>query len=231
MAVNVDKFLVVHLIYPLCALTILSMFILGFDIDAFIADYWYGVQGGTWAWKDRWLAEEFFHKGGRNTSLIFALATLMLLLISCFQTRWIQHRKPLLYLFLATAGGSLFVSLLKSSLAVSCPWEFKMYGGNLVYHTVLEQLTLRDGKGCFPAGHASSGYAWISLYFFGFLYKSTFRWAGLSISLIAGIVLGVAQQIRGAHFISHDVWTLAVCWFFSLFLFLVMFNKRQLINS
>jgi membrane-associated PAP2 superfamily phosphatase len=91
----------------------------------------------------------------------------------------------------------------------------------------VEQLLIRNGAGCFPAGHASAGYAWISSYFFGLYYQSRWRWVGLGASMIAGAVFGFVQQIRGAHFISHDIWTLAICWFFSLALFLFFFKEKS----
>ena len=31
--------------------------------------------------------------------------------------------------------------------------------------------------------------------------------------LLLGLVFGIGQQLRGAHFVSHDVWTLGLCWF------------------
>ena len=36
--------------------------------------------------------------------------------------------------------------------------------------------------------------------------------------LVIGISFGLAQQLRGAHFLSHDVWSAAICWFGALFL-------------
>lgn len=51
------------------------------------------------------------------------------------------------------------------------------------------------------------------------------RWLGLMIGLVAGLIFGISQQLRGAHFLSHDLWSLTICWlvalgFFYLFLFL-----------
>lgn len=219
------KFLVIHFIYPLTALIVLSVFIHIFDIDKILADYLYGLQGNIWVLKDNWLTEQVLHKGGRAASLLIALVVIGLVAASYCLNDWKQHRKPLTYLILAVAGGSLLVSLFKSLLAVSCPWEFQRYGGNLDYVTVLEQLGLRNGEGCFPAGHASAGYAWVALYFFWLNHSTTLRWSGLAFPLVAGIAFGFAQQLRGAHFISHDLWTLAVCWFYSLALYLIMFRK------
>lgn len=197
------------------------------DIDRLLADYFYALQGNTWAWKTSWWAEEFFHKGGRTASLLVAIVGVGLLITANYRNAWVQHRKPLCYLMLATAGSSVLVSVLKSSLAVSCPWEFTRYGGSLSYNNVIEQIVLHNGTGCFPAGHASAGYAWIALYFFGLSYQSVWRWPGLIVALAAGVVFGFAQQIRGAHFISHDFWTLAVCWLFSVLLYVLMFKKES----
>lgn len=225
MNVDVNKLLLSHFLLPFLLLVALSTAITAGDVDRIIADYFYAIQGNDWAWKDSWMVEVFFHKGGRAFSLFLALISLAFLIASYFHRSLAAHKKPLLYLFLATAGSSLLISFFKSALAVSCPWEFDRYGGSLAYSTVIDQLFLRNGEGCFPAGHASAGYAWISCYFFGLHYQSRWRLAGLAIPLIAGIVLGLVQQIRGAHFISHDVWTLAICWFYSFALFLLFFKS------
>jgi membrane-associated PAP2 superfamily phosphatase len=225
MPTNIRKFLTAHFLLPVIVLITISIFITVSDVDRIVADYFYAIQGNQWAWKDSFIAEQFFHKGGRNLSLIFALASLALLISSCFQNSLGAHTKPLLYLFLATTGGSLLISILKASFSVPCPWEFYRYGGTLDYHNLIEQLFLRNGSGCFPAGQASAGYAWVSCYFLGLHYQSKWRWAGLIIPILAGIILGFAQQIRGAHFISHDLWTLAICWIFSLSLFLSLFKS------
>ena len=34
----------------------------------------------------------------------------------------------------------------------------------------------------------------------------------LGASLLAGFILGGAQQVRGAHFMSHTLWTGWLCW-------------------
>ncbi|HCS65551.1 MAG TPA: PAP2 family protein [Cellvibrio sp.] len=223
--VSPSKFVRTHLFIPLFALFVVSAVMAIGSVDRSLADYFYSLQGNSWAWKDSWIAEEFFHKGGRTISIFLALMLFAFLALSHFHSSLSPHKKSLVYFFMATAGGSFLVSVLKSALAVSCPWEFERYGGDLFYSGVIEQLFLRNGEGCFPAGHASAGYAWVSAYFFGLYYQSKWRWLGLAIPLIAGMVLGLVQQIRGAHFISHDVWSVAVCWFFSFGLFYLFFKS------
>ncbi|MEN0036560.1 MAG: phosphatase PAP2 family protein [Cellvibrio sp.] len=224
MVANIDRWLITHLLFPLLALCLASICITVGDVDRGLADYFYGIQGNSWAWKDHWITETFFHRGGRNISLFLLLLLLVFLVASHFISTLQSLKKPLFYLFLATAGSSLLISCLKALLAVSCPWEFYRYGGDLPYLGVVDQLFQRNGSGCFPAGQASAGYAWISCYFFGVYCCSKWRWLGLVLPLIAGSVLGLAQQIRGAHFISHDLWSAAICWFFSLTLFFCFFG-------
>jgi membrane-associated PAP2 superfamily phosphatase len=79
---------------------------------------------------------------------------------------------------------------------------------------------------CFPSGHSGLGFTFVSLYFFFLLVKPERKYYGLSVGLIVGLIFGLAQEIRGAHFFSHDVFSLAICWFSSVLMFLVFFRKR-----
>ena len=40
------------------------------------------------------------------------------------------------------------------------------------------------------------------------------RW--LVLALVLGLILGIAQQLRGAHYMSHTLWTAWICWTFGL---------------
>ena len=64
----------------------------------------------------------------------------------------------------------------------------------------------------FPPGHASAGYTWIASYFFFAAIRPQWRWAGLALGLGLGLTFGITQQFRGAHFLSHDLWTVMICW-------------------
>ena len=41
-------------------------------------------------------------------------------------------------------------------------------------------------------------------------------WICFATALLAGITVGLAQQIRGAHYLSHTLWTAWLCWFVTL---------------
>ncbi len=119
-----------------------------------------------------------------------------------------------LQLALTTLLALAAVSTLKSFSTSSCPWDMAAFGRSATH--VSHWLWARGGDGgsgrCFPAGHASAGFAFIGG-FFAFRRVApgvARRW--LLASVAAGLALGLVQQARGAHFMSHTLWSGAVCW-------------------
>ena len=118
-----------------------------------------------------------------------------------------------LQLALTTLLALLVVSSIKLHSHTSCPWDLQQFGGVATYVSHWAWGTADGGTGgCFPAGHASAGFAFFGG-FFAFrqvLPKTAWRWfAG---AVLAGCILGLAQQIRGAHYMSHTLWTAWFCW-------------------
>jgi len=105
------------------------------------------------------------------------------------------------------------VSSLKSLSATSCPWDLAEFGGVARYasHWALGMVDGGGGR-CFPAGHASAGFAFVGGYFALRRRQPRAARLWLAASLAAGLVLGGAQQVRGAHFMSHTLWTGWLCW-------------------
>ena len=109
--------------------------------------------------------------------------------------------------------GLALVVAIKRISSTSCPWDLAEFGG-LARYVSHWRFGLVDGGGahCFPAGHASAGFAFVGGYFV--LRDRAPRAARiwLAAALAAGLVLGVSQQMRGAHFMSHTLWTAWLCW-------------------
>jgi membrane-associated PAP2 superfamily phosphatase len=86
-------------------------------------------------------------------------------------------------------------------------------GGSHPYLRLFEPVPPGWSRGaCFPAGHALSAFAFIGGYFAwcGVDRRIARRW--LLAVLAAGGWIGLTQQLRGAHFLSHTLWTLWICW-------------------
>ena len=109
--------------------------------------------------------------------------------------------------------GLAIVSIIKNLSNTSCPWDLAEFGG-VARHVSHWALGVIDGGGgrCFPAGHASAGFCFLGGYF-ALRRKAPVaaRW-WLAGATAAGFILGGAQQMRGAHFMSHTLWTGWLCW-------------------
>lgn len=214
------QFLTCHLWLPLLATLALSAWLMAGDGDRWLADWLYRAEGGQWLLKQHWFTAGLVHRGGKYASLAAALGLLLFGLLTQRSPRWRHWSRPALYLVLAVAVSTTTVALLKAVTAMDCPWDLLDYGGRRAFVGLFQSRHGVAASGCFPAGHASAGYAWVALYFAARATGPRWRLHGLAIGLAAGLLFGVSQQLRGAHFLSHDLWALAICWTVSLALYL-----------
>lgn len=221
------RYWLIHAALPSAALGLLMGWLVAGGGDLVVADAVYSIQGHRWEFKTTWLAEQAIHIGGRNVSLLAWIAVASTWLATFRLPRWRTWRRPLGYLALATLAGVIVVSSIKHVSILDCPWDLLRYGGTREFFGWFD-LRPADfrGGGCYPAGHASSGYAWLALYFFFSETKPRLKSWGLATGVSAGALFGVAQQFRGAHFLSHDVTTLALCWFLALGLHTLLFYRK-----
>jgi len=221
-----NSFLAQHLLLPISGLVILTILLMGAGGDQWLADQLYRWQGGQWLLRDNLWTQQLLHQGGKNVSVLCAVLLLLTWLWACFQPQWQPWRRPLLYVFLVLGLSTGLVSLLKFLTDMDCPWHLQRYGGE---HAWIGFFTVRPEEygsvACFPSGHASAGYGWIGLYFFARHSAPKWRWWALGAVLGIGIVFGVAQQLRGAHFLSHDLWTLGISWSVAVVLYRSMFSQ------
>lgn len=213
-AVRVDRrFFVLHAWVPLAVFVLLVLVSMVANGDRWLADRIYAWEGHRWLLRDAFLTDTLAHEAGRDASTLAWLGVLTAWIVASLRERWAHLRRPLAYLCVTTALAACLVAWFKSWSNMDCPWDLVRYGGGRPYVGLFGMRPVGLSRGvCFPAGHASSGYAWLSLYFFLWNVKPRLRWVGLGLALALGLVFGVAQQLRGAHFLSHDVWTAAICW-------------------
>lgn len=118
---------------------------------------------------------------------------------------------------LQLAGGTLLALALISGMKLmsltSCPWDMREFGGAAVNVSHWLWGTADGGGGrCFPAGHASVGFAFVGGFFVFRQVSPRVARVWLAAALLAGLVLALAQQVRGAHYMSHTLWTAWLCW-------------------
>jgi membrane-associated PAP2 superfamily phosphatase len=179
-------------------------------LDVVLAS-WTGTPMG-FPWRENWFLAKVMHEGARSLSWVLVIA----LFLSIRWPAWILRRLSAgerAQLAGTALASVLVVSLLKSGSSTSCPWDLQAFGG-AAHHVSHWAWGVRDGGGghCFPAGHASAGFAYLGGYFaFRRSSPGTAR-AWLACALAAGLALGLSQQLRGAHYLSHTLWTGWICW-------------------
>lgn len=202
-----------HLQWPLLLLTGLFAIANLWQVDLWLADRLYAWEGHAWTLRHGWTTQHLIHLAGRHLSTAVWLSVFAAWLVARGRPGWGQWRRPLLYLLTTTALSTLLVIALKHWSNVDCPWDLTRYGGVRPYIGLFELRPPGLERGlCFPAGHASGGYAWLASYFCLAEVRPRWRWTGLAVALGSGLLFGIAQQLRGAHFLSHDLATLAICW-------------------
>ena len=226
---NTSRFWLLHGLVPLALFLLTALLFEISDLDLIISDHYYDFTMGRWFLKDAWWTEELIHKGGRKLILLIAVAALSVWVLSFWFRRLCRWRRAVLYLFLAIGIGTGLVAFGKATINRHCPWSYDRYGGSVPYVGLFEQNPPGCGRGnCFPAGHASGGFALMSSYFIFYGRNRRLAIGGLLVGLALGTLFGFAQVARGAHFFSHSIWTAAVCWFSGLALYTVVFRRRVL---
>lgn len=71
----------------------------------------------------------------------------------------------------------------------------------------------------------------MALYFLAPERSRTLARIGLAIGLLLGVIFGIAQQSRGAHFVSHDLWSAFFGWMIPLTLYTFAFDGHLYAHS
>lgn len=198
---------------PALLATVAAIVAAASGLDLRLADALYAGQGGHWSLRAAFATERLLHVAGRNASAALWIAVVIALAATWRRPAWRHTRRPLACLALSVLLATALVAWIKSWSGLDCPWDLARYGGERPYVGFFSARSVGQAHGgCFPAGHASGGYAWMASYFFFVAVHPAWRRRGLVAGMALGLMFGVSQQLRGAHFLSHDLWAAALCW-------------------
>ena len=155
------------------------------------------------------------YKGPKALIIIFAVYLIVIAALPRFSPSWLNRRRAL-YLLACMALVPIISTQLRAISYMATPLELKIYGG--VHEHLLLFQAKPAGYPChaFPAGHASGGFALISLYWAWA--DRSYRRTGLVIGLVFGFWMGLYQIARGEHFLSHTLATALIAWLVSALL-------------
>ncbi len=189
-------------------------------LDVPMARLSFNAASQSFEWRNHWLLTTVLHSIFRNVIIFGALYVLT---VSVLPQVW-RKKMPLLgglpraanaMFFVMLMTPAALVSALKSQSVPFCPWDEAGLGGFApAYHwwqPLFENMTGKFGR-CWPAGHASAGFSLLAVYFFARHFAPKLAVKALVFALSMGLVMGLAQQVRGAHFMSHTLWTAWLAW-------------------
>lgn len=224
------RFLFWHAGFPLALFAGLVALFETTDLDLYLSDLFFDFDGRVFFWKDAWWAKDLIHTGGRLAMVGLGVCCAALFLASFWKRvfpKLANSRRVLAFLILCLISGPATVSVLKMLVNRPYPEHIKRYGGKIPYTRLFEgsPAASKHYKG-FPAAHSAAGYGLLGLYFVFREKRPALAPWGLALGLAVGTLFAFGQQVRGMHYASHNVWSLAICWFEALALYRLLFRGQ-----
>jgi membrane-associated PAP2 superfamily phosphatase len=196
-----------------CAAALLALFAEG-RLDLAIQYWFFDDARKIFPLVNHWLLKTVLHDAARTASAVAAVGLLALALASYVLRQPAPlhaHRRELLFAAVTALASAGVVAVLKHSSTHACPSDLALFGGTAAYHPLLG-APATVVRGCSPAAHPLTGYAWLGV---GFALYPTARRAAMlwwRWTITLGTLFGLVQVIRGAHFLSHVLWSVWVVW-------------------
>jgi len=182
------------------------------NIDFLLSQLFYTPESGFFARRSVWF-EDILHDRAKQAVIVLAFATLGGFLLSLVFSRLRPWRRQLGYVVVALALSTAIVSPLKTLTAVHCPWDLAEFGGEEIYTSLLDKRAPTEKPGrCWPGGHASAGFSLLALYFALRDRHPRAARSALIFALALGSLFSFGRIVQGAHFLSHNLWTLLFDW-------------------
>ena len=166
-----------------------------------------------------------FYDAPKKLLVLYAILILLALVLSFvikplrrFRTR--NNLFILLCLLLVPA----VVGLGKKETHVHCPYQLQEFGGDVPYVTLFEANKYESPGRCFPAGHASGGFALLLFVLIAATRRQ--QMAALAGAMALGWAMGGYQMVNGRHFLSHTLTTILLAWIVILLVHLALFGRR-----
>lgn len=215
------------MIASLITLILVFVFFEYTNTDLIIEDHFYDFAKNAWRFQDPGaIYYKIFYQGIKIPIYLIGLFSVIGFFYSKKKNIWVDKRKGFAVIALSIIVLPAFVAFVgKNVTNVHCPDDITRYKGGIPYVKVLEHYPKNpnspDGKyprgHCFPAGHASGGFALLSLVCFYRTKKEKFLAFIFAMSM--GTAMSVIQMLRGLHYLSHQLVTMLLA-----FIFVSIFN-------
>ncbi|MBV5320871.1 MAG: phosphatase PAP2 family protein [Sulfuricurvum sp.] len=198
------------------ALTLSVIFFGLSGTDIWVQNHFYNPLENKWLLdRDEPILKFIFYDGIKRLIIILNVLVLIGLILWWKKPFLAQYRRGLVIVVLSAIFVPLVVGSFKALTNLPCPKNLEIYGGNYPHTCVWEKYPstfCQEGKiKCWPAGHASGGFALLSLIYL-FRTRKAKILAG-SVAMAIGWSMGSYKMLIGDHFLSHTFITMVMAWF------------------
>lgn len=155
-----------------------------------------------------------FYTFTRKIPLVLFIILVIVLLIFHHHAIVQHYKKRLIIVLLSIVFVPAISVGIKNSTNIPCPKHLQYYNGQYPHTAIWETYTTSyknlKSQHCWPAGHASGGFALMSLFF---LFKrKRIKRIALGSTFILGWLMGMYKMMIGDHFFSHTFITMLLSW-------------------
>lgn len=191
-------------------LILMVVFPIGGSIDMKLIAPWM-TSSGQFYLTENWYLAKLSHSYAKTLIITF-YSVIFLAWLGSFKFQYLKaQRFEFGFLFFVSMLCTISIGILKAHSPHACPWNMTLPTNS----GFIWDFSSKEGH-CFPGGHASSGFALITGYFTYKFSHSKIAYFYLSIGIILGFAMGWTQMMRGAHFLSHNLWTLWIVFFINI---------------
>ena len=196
-------------------------FPVGGSIDLSLIQPWVSATG-TFPYKSDWYLATLNHTYVKQL-LTLVYITFFLLWCASFKIEKLKAKRwQYGYMFWVSMLCTCLIGFIKAHSAPACPW----YMTHETSTGFVWDFSATAGH-CFPGGHASTGFALLTGYFVYRLDQKQRAWFYLFAGMVLGFALGWAQMMRGAHFLSHNLWTGWGCLAINFVCYICTYQRHQ----
>uniref|UniRef100_UPI0040477BE5 phosphatase PAP2 family protein n=1 Tax=Aliarcobacter sp. TaxID=2321116 RepID=UPI0040477BE5 len=198
------------------------------ELDIFIQNFFYNFETKTWLVDKNEPILKFLLYDGLKVALILFAIAILFSLIFFKKKKFIQeYKKGLIIVLLSAILIPLSIGSLKAITNTPCPCNIIHFNGTYpdlkVFDSYPKDFIQTSKAKCWPAGHASGGFALMALFF---LFKSpTNQKRALIGALVIGWSMGTYKMLLGDHFLSHTIITMIMSWL--IILLIVKFTQSK----
>jgi membrane-associated PAP2 superfamily phosphatase len=212
-------------LWPAVGLLVVAFLIFEYTgLDLAVQDKFYNFETQSWEVDGNSEAPRlWFYDGPKIVIILLGLCALALAVLP---QKWRAKlpfvgigRRHFWIAFLTIGTVPAVIGQLKASTNIFCPSDIERYGGEMPYVRVVESYPEdnypeRRGR-CYPAGHASGGFALVGL--LGLAMTRRGQRLGITLAMTFGWSMGLYQMMKGSHYLGHTVITMLIAWIGFLF--------------